>query len=64
VLVDIMVFDDKKVKFYNEVNKSLYGESVSDIKTNVHILSDGSFEMLNPRCPGCGSFDVVKKESL
>jgi hypothetical protein len=25
-------------------------------------LSDGSFEMLNPRCPDCGSFDVIKKD--
>ena len=61
-VVDMGVFDNKKVKFGNEVNKSLYGDSVGDIRSNVHILSDGSFEMLNPRCPDCGSFDVIKKD--
>jgi hypothetical protein len=62
VVVDMGEFNDKKVKFYDEVNKTLYNGSVGDILSNVHILSDGSFEMLNPRCSYCGSFDVVKKD--
>lgn len=60
-VVDMDEFNDKKVKFRNIVNNKLYGESTRDINTNVHILSDGSFEMLNPRCRKCGSFDVGKK---
>ena len=63
--LDVMSMDeynDKNAKFYNAVNNKLYGESTRDIKSNVHILSDGSFEMLNPRCTKCGSFDVRKED--
>ena len=62
VVVDMMDFNEKKNILYNKINKSLYKGSVSDIISNVHLLSDGSFEMLNPKCTNCGSYDVIKKD--
>jgi IS1 family transposase/transposase-like protein len=62
VVVDMKDFDENNVKFYNKVNNSLYDGSVDDFVSNVHVLSDGSFEMLNPCCTNCGSYDVIKKD--
>ena len=55
-------FNENKTLFYNKVNKALYNDSVDSINENVHILSDGSFEMLNPKCTKCGSLDIIKKD--
>ena len=62
VVSDMGVAKVKNDKLINKYNKTLYGSSVDSVKTNVHVLGDGSFEMVNPRCTHCGSYDVVKKD--
>ncbi|KZX13226.1 hypothetical protein MBFIL_10560 [Methanobrevibacter filiformis] len=64
-LVDFGDFMDKETKkslFYKKVNNALYGANPSFIENNLHVLSDGSFEMVNSKCPNCGYLHVRKQE--